>query len=97
MEVKSRFQDPEKVSVSSEKSPFNRHNKYKDCVNIFRGPNFVSPGLRCLLNRRVPKERFCGTGVCGIDKFYQPLFLNCRTQRIMDRALSPVITKVRVP
>ena len=72
MEVKSRFQDPEKVSVSSEKRqcPFNRHNKYKDCVNIFRGPNFVSPGLRRLLNRCVPKERFCGTGVCGIDKSF---------------------------
>ena len=72
MEVKSRFQDPEKVSLSPEKRscPFNRHNKYKDRVNIFRGPNFVSPGLRCLLNRGVPKERFCGTGVCGIGKSF---------------------------
>ena len=44
------FHDPEK-------SPgFNRGNK--DYVNIFRGPNLVSPERRCPLNRGVLKERF---------------------------------------
>ena len=27
-------------------------------MNIFPGPNFVSPERRCPLNRGVPKERF---------------------------------------
>ena len=29
-----------------------------DYVNIFLGPNFVSPEWRCPLNRGAPKERF---------------------------------------
>ena len=40
--------------------PFNRGNKYKDFVNIFPGPKFVSPEWRyCPLNSLgVPRERF---------------------------------------
>jgi len=33
-------------------------NKCKDYVTFFSGPNFVSPKLRCPLNRGVIKERF---------------------------------------
>ena len=32
--------------------------KNTDYVNIFLGPNFVSPGWRCPMNRRIPKEGF---------------------------------------
>ena len=35
--------------------PFNRGNKDKDYVNIFPGPNFVSPEWRCPFNRGLPK------------------------------------------
>ena len=43
MEGKPRFCDPEKVSLSPEKTcPYNRGKRYKDYVNIFSGPNFVS-------------------------------------------------------
>ena len=35
--------------------PFNRGNKDKDYVNIFPGPNFVSPEWRCPLNRGLSK------------------------------------------
>ena len=38
--------------------PFKRGGRYKDYVNIFPGPNFVSLERRCPLNRGVPKERF---------------------------------------
>ena len=55
MEGKPRFCDPEKVSLSTT-CPYNRGKRYKDCVNIFSGPNFVSPEWRCPLNRGVPKE-----------------------------------------
>ena len=37
--------------------PFYRGNKNKDYVNIFPGPNFVSPEWRCPLNRGVLEER----------------------------------------
>ena len=57
MEGKPRFCDPEKVSLSPEKTcPYNRGKRYKDYVNIFSGPNFVSPEWRYPLNRGVPKE-----------------------------------------
>ena len=58
-EVKTGFRDPEELSHSPEQSfPF----RYKYCVNIFPGPNFVSPEWRCPLSRCVPKKRFhCGT------------------------------------
>ena len=42
MEVKTKLRDP----------------GYKDYMNIFPGPKFVSPEWRCPLNRGVPKERF---------------------------------------
>ena len=42
-------------------SPFNRGNKYKDYVNIFPGPNFVSPGNggvhQVSLEYKWPKEK----------------------------------------
>ena len=44
MEGKPRIGDPEKVSfLLNRLFPFNRGNKNKDYVNIFPGPNFVSP------------------------------------------------------
>ena len=59
MVSKPRFRDPEKVSfLQNRLCPFNRGNKNKDYVNIFPGPNFVSPEWRCPLNRGVPEERF---------------------------------------
>ena len=51
MEVKSSFQESEKVSL-------NRGNRYKVYEIIFPGSNFVSPEWRRPLNKRVPKERF---------------------------------------
>ena len=30
----------------------------KDYVNIFPGPNFMSPKWRCLLKRGVPEDKF---------------------------------------
>ena len=57
MEVKAGFRDPEKLSLSPEqRSSFNRANRYKDYVNIFPRPNFVTPEWRCPLNKSVPKE-----------------------------------------
>ena len=35
----------------------NRGKTYKNYVDIFPGPKFVSPERRCPLNRGVPKER----------------------------------------
>ena len=60
MQVKSGFWDPESKKRPSRmnRCPFNRGNKYKSYVNFFRGPNFVSPEWRCLLNRDAPKDRF---------------------------------------
>ena len=60
MEVKPRFRDAEKVSLFHDyRCPFNRGYKYKDYLNIFPGPNFVSPEWRCPpMNRGVPKKRF---------------------------------------
>ena len=47
MEIKPRFRDPEKVSLSSEwRCPLNRGNKYKDYGDIFLGVNLVSPEWR---------------------------------------------------
>ena len=44
MKVKARFWDQEKVSLSpAQRLPFTRGNRYKDYVNIFLRPNFVSP------------------------------------------------------
>ena len=43
MEVNSRFQDPEKVSLSPEwRCPFSGGNKYKDYVNFFFGAKFLN-------------------------------------------------------
>ena len=57
MEVKAGYRDPGKVSFSLEqRSPFNRGNRYKDYVNIFLRPNFVTPEWRCPLDKSVPKE-----------------------------------------
>ena len=60
MEVKPRFRDLKKCPF-----PLNRgvpsievSNKYKDYVNIFLGPNFLSPEWTCPLNRGVPNEGF---------------------------------------
>ena len=54
MEVNSRFQDPEKVSLSPEwRCPFSGGNKYKDYVNFFFRSQILFP-----LNRGVAKERF---------------------------------------
>ena len=54
MEVKPGFRDPEKVRV-----PFpqievalQEINKYKDYVNIFPGPNFVSPTMEVSVVQR---------------------------------------------
>ena len=41
----------------------------KNNVNVFPGPDFVSPGWRCPLNRGVPKERFHCNGECVIANF----------------------------
>ena len=50
MEVKPGFRDKDKVSLFYEqRCPFNRGKRYKDCVNIFPGQNFVSPERRCPL------------------------------------------------
>ena len=38
--------------------PLNRGNKYKDFVNIFPGPNLMSPEWRGPLNKGVPKGSF---------------------------------------
>ena len=59
MEVKPGFQDKEKVSLFYEwRRPFNRGKRYRDCVSIFAGPNFVSPKWRCPLYTGVLEERF---------------------------------------
>ena len=56
--------------------PFNRCNKYKDFVNIFPGPNFVSPEWRCPLNRGAPKGRFqCRNQESNYSFFSSPFFL----------------------
>ena len=48
MEVKPGFGNPQKVSLSpKQRCPFNRGNKYKEYVNSFLGPNFVSTQKRC--------------------------------------------------
>ena len=49
--LKSRYWNQKKCP----RCPFNRGNKDKDYVNIFPGPNFVSPEWRCPLNRGLPK------------------------------------------
>ena len=52
MGVKPRFWDPEIVSLSPEKRcPFNSGNTFEVYVEVFPGPNFVSPEWRCPLNR----------------------------------------------
>ena len=57
--LKPGFGTQKKVSLPpDQRCPFNRGNKYKDYVNIFPGPNFVSPEWRCPLYRGVPNERF---------------------------------------
>ena len=53
MEVKVAFWNQEKVPF-----PLNRGDRYKDYVNIFLRPNFVSPEWRCRLNKGVPMEKF---------------------------------------
>ena len=71
MEGKPRIRDPEKVSfLLNRLFPFNRGNKNKDYVNIFPGPNFVSPEWRCPLNRGSPREEVPLKMVFSIDLGY---------------------------
>ena len=61
MEVKTKLRDPDKVSLSPEyRCPFNRGDGYKDYVNIFPGPKFVSPEWRCPKGE-VPLYMICHT------------------------------------
>ena len=58
MEIESGFGDPEskKRPCSMNRGvPFTRGNKYKEYVNIFRGPNVVSPQMEVSLEQRCPK------------------------------------------
>ena len=56
MDVKPGFWDPENASPK-QRFPYNRVNRYKNYVNIFPAPNFLSPQWWCPLNRVVSKER----------------------------------------
>ena len=59
MKVKAGFWDQEEVSLFPvQRSPFTRGNRYKDYVNIFPRPNFVSPEWSCSLNKAIPSRGF---------------------------------------
>ena len=58
MEVKPGLRDPANLSLSPEVSLQQRKQNYKDFVNIFPEPNFVSLEWRYPLNRGVLKARF---------------------------------------
>ena len=48
IEGKPGFQGPEKLSLFlKQRCPFNRSNRYKNYVEVFLGPNFLSAEQRC--------------------------------------------------
>ena len=61
MEVKPGFRNPERVSApfpAIESIEVSLEKSLQKQMNIFLGPNFVSPNSCCPFNRSVPKEKF---------------------------------------
>ena len=69
MKVNPVFRNPEKVSLFFLKRgdpPINGGNKCKDHVNVFPGPEFVSPEWRCLKGEVLLYSRWCRAQYCRL-------------------------------